>query len=291
MAKKKLLVMSKKLLVIKLGGSVITIKDAPAAKANLKVIKRLAKEIKAVLDQDKYKIILVHGVGSFAHGLVKKYNLHQGIKTDRQIVASDQVKRQISRLNSIIVKHLLGAKIRAVGLIPHTFIVQSKGRLKNIDMEIINAYLNNNQIPVLFGDLVLDDKWGCSVLSGDTIVCHLAKILKAWRVIFLSDVDGIFDSDPKKNPEAKLISEVNNSNIKQVLKGLSPSGRDDVSGEMIGKISEIQKYLKRVPVLITNGLKADNLVQAVKAPTKAQVGTRILLYSFIVYNQKIAQAK
>lgn len=264
----------KELLIIKLGGAVVTDKDSLTPKARLNTISRLAKEVRQIVDQDNYNIILVHGAGSFAHGLVKKYNLQHGMKTDQQRYAFGLVTDAMLRLNSIIIGYLFRAKLQAVSVIPHTFIIQSKGKLNYIEAGMIQRYLKNNQIPVLFGDMVLDDKWGCSVLSGDTIVTYLASKLKADKVIFLTDVDGIYDCDPKKNPKAKLISEVNNSNIKQVLKGLSPSKRADVTGEMYGKILMIKQSAKQVPMVIVNGLKKGNLA---KISDQSPVGTRLYL--------------
>lgn len=263
----------RRLLVIKLGGAVVTYKDSPTPKARISTIKRLAKEIKQISDQG-YQIILVHGAGSFAHGLVKKYNLHKGMATDEQKYAFGLVTDAMLRLNSIILDHLLRVQLKAVSLPPHTFITQSAGKLNDFDVGIIKRYLDHGKIPVLFGDLVLDDRWGCSVLSGDTSVCYLASKLKADKVIFLSDVDGIYDSDPKKNPQAKLIPEVNNSNIKQVLKGLSPTKRDDVTGAMYGKILMIKRSAKQVLMVIVNGLKKGNLA---KTLDQSPIGTRLYL--------------
>lgn len=246
--------MKKKLLVIKLGGSVITYKDSPTSKARISVIKRLAKEIKKVADLG-FQIVLIHGAGSFAHGLMKKNNIHKGMKTEKQILAFGQVTNQMSRLNSIVIRHLLRTGVKAVGIIPHTFITQSNGKLKDFNLEIVKTYLKGGVIPVISGNLVLDDKWGCSPLSGDTITAYIGKKLKAHKVIFLSDVDGIFDSNPKKNPNAKLIPQITNENLKRVLKMLTPSGRDDVTGEMSGKIKIIKQALKNIPTIIANGLR------------------------------------
>lgn len=265
---------SESLIIIKLGGSVVTHKNNLTPKARVEVIKNLAKEIKEVLDLG-YKLILVHGAGSFGHTLTKKYNLHLGMKTDKQILAFGQVTRQMSRLNSIIIQYLLGANIKAVGIVPHTFIAQPRGRLEDVNLEIIKTYLANNQVPVLFGGLLLDDKRGCSVLSGDTIVCYLGKKLKAQRVIFLSDVDGVFDSDPKTNHKAKLIPKITNKNLNQVFKGLSSTNKVDVTGEMAGKIVQIKENLKNLPVYIISGFKQQGLIQLVKTN---QVGTLLRLH-------------
>lgn len=265
--------MKTKLIIIKLGGSVVTKKDSKIPQVRNSVITRIAHEIKQ-LSQEKYQFILVHGAGSFGHPIVKKYNLHLGMKTDEQKLAFSQTQQNMLKLNSIIMKHLLEANISATSFPPHNFVVQSAGKLNYLELGMIKKYLVNNQIPILFGDMVLDDKWGCSVLSGDTIVSYLAKKLKADQVIFLSDVDGISDSDPKKNPQAKLIPQITNKNLKQVLKGLTPTERVDVTGEMQGKILAIKRDLSKIPVYVINGLKDDTLSKAVR---QNDIGTRLLL--------------
>ena len=266
--------MKKKLLVIKLGGAVVTFKDSPKPLARSDTIRRLSKEIKQIL-KSGYKIILVHGAGSFAHSLVKKHNLNFGMKYKRQKYIFGRVIQRMLKLNAILMGHLQKNGVSAVSLPPHTFITQSAGNLDQFEITLIKQYLKKGLTPVLFGDMVLDDKWGCSVLSGDTIVCYLAKKLKAEKVIFLSDVDGIYDCDPKKNPKAKLIPKITSKNINQILKGLSPTGRDDVTGEMAGKILQIQKNLKNQVVFIINGLNPDNLL---KIYHQSPVGTKLHLH-------------
>lgn len=264
--------MSKKLLVIKLGGAVVTYKNSPTPKARIQTIKSLSKEIKQLKDQG-YQIVLVHGAGSFAHGIVKKYDLHHGMKTEQQRRAFKLTQKRMLKLNKIIMDELTLAGLNSVSLSPHTFITQNEGKLHDFDLKLIKKYLAKNITPMLFGDMVLDDKWGCSVLSGDTIVCYLGKKLKAEKVIFLSDVDGIYDKDPKKYVQARLIPEITNKNIVQVLKGLSPTEREDVTGEMQGKVLKIYQELKQVETFVVNGKSPKVLTHLMNSiPT----GTKLL---------------
>lgn len=251
-----------KLVIIKLGGSVVTYKDSPTPKARLDTIKRLAKEITQIYQQNKYQLILVHGAGSFGHPIAKEYKLHRGMKTKQQKLAFSLMDQQMIELNSAVTQALLENNVPAISLPPRSFVQQSAGKFTGFDSQIIRNYLDQNQIPVLFGDGVLDSKWGCSIVSGDTLVSYLAKKLHAHQVIFLSDVDGIYTADPKRDPKAKLIPLITNKNLKEVLAGLTLSGRDDVTGEMMGKILELQRHLE-VEVLITNGLNDGSLLKAV----------------------------
>lgn len=260
-----------KLIIIKLGGSVVTFKDSASPKIRLSTIKKLSKEIFSIQKMG-YKLVIVHGAGSYGHPLAKKYKLTQGFINKNSCEGFYKTILSMKRLNNLIIEKLHQAKIQAVGLSPHGFIFQKNGRLLNFDISVIKNLLDYKLVPVLYGDAVLDTKIGCSILSGDVIIPYLAKKLKADKVIFLSDVDGIFDDDPKKNPQAKLIKKINNKNLKQVLSGIKSTGRDDVTGEMTGKILSISKNLKGIPIIIANGLKPGT---ALKALGQSPIGTKL----------------
>ncbi len=264
----------KPLVIIKLGGSVITYKESRTPKVRLSVIRRLAKEIAQIVRTGKHRIVLVHGGGSFGHPNVKKFNLHRGMKTAKQKLAYAQTLQNMLDLNKFVVKSLISRAVLAVSIVPHSFAEQEQGELKSFSVTIIKNALNQGFVPVLFGDGVLDTKWGCSVLSGDTIVSYLARKLKAEKVIFLSDVGGIFEQDPKFNPRAKLIPEVNNRNFKKVLKILASSGTSkiNVTGEMYGKMVAIKRELRKKSIYIIDGLK-DGVLTRVLAGKK--IGTKI----------------
>lgn len=262
------------LLIIKLGGSVITFKDNPCPKANHIIIRSLAKDIAKIYQQGKYKIILVHGAGSFAHPLVKKYKLNSRLESKTQKIALTLVHKQLQQLNNLILDALIKNKIPTATFSPHSFIIQNKGQLTGFDYTLIKKALEIHFIPILFGDMVFDGSYGYSVISGDVIAAYLAKKLKADQVIFLSDVDGIYDNDPKENSKAKIIPLVTNKNLKEVIAKLTKSGRIDVTAEMKGKIISLQQNLKNIPVVIANGLKAQILQ---KVLTQDSVGTKLLL--------------
>lgn len=266
------MILPMKKLIIKLGGSIVTYKDSPGPKAKLEVIKKLAREI-AELHSD-YQIVLVHGVGSFAHPQVKKYDLHNGFSDKNIPLNFSEVTTLLTNLNSLITHELNKVNLPVISLLPHSFVTQKNRQLESFDTNVIEKLLDKNLIPVLCGDMVLDSEIGCSVLSGDTIMSHLANHIKFDKVIFLTDVDGIFDDNPKTNPKAKLIPEVNNENLKSVLKGIKQHNQSDVTGEMEGKILSIKQNLAGVPVLVANGLVPGNLKRLVNGDP---IGTKLLL--------------
>ncbi|MBI4028931.1 MAG: isopentenyl phosphate kinase family protein [Candidatus Blackburnbacteria bacterium] len=246
--------------IIKLGGSVITHKDQSVARVRKSTLLRLVKEVKnAKKVLPKAGFLIVHGAGSFGHPLAKKYNLAAGMRTHEQTLGFSLTTQAMLKLNSFVVSAFHKQNLPAVSFPPHTFVSQSGREIERFDIQLIEQSLEKGQIPVLFGDMVLDKTQGCSILSGDTIVSYLSKKLKVDKVIYLSNVDGVFEKDPRINPSARLIPSVGNKNLEDVLSLLLTSSNggksNDVTGEMYGKLLSVRKFLPQVKVYVANGLK------------------------------------
>lgn len=260
------------LIVIKLGGSIITYKSNSKPRIRKSNIRRLAKEISQIYKED-HQIVLVHGSG-YGHYLAKKYNLHRKDNSADRRFAVSLIDQKTLELTSFIINELLKIKLPAICFPPHALVNQSAGTLTDFNTKEVTSALGRKFIPVLSGEVVLDDKWDSSVLSGDITTCFLAEKLNADKIIFLTDVDGVFDSNPKKNKEAQLIPLINNGNINLVMENLTSHNSHDVSGEMKGKILSIQKSLNNKTVIITNGLRPMILL---KALGQSPVGTTLHL--------------
>ena len=61
----------------------------------------------------------------------------------------------------------------------------------------------------------------------------LCGIYSPERVIFVSDVDGLYDRDPKSNPDSKLLTEVTSELLEKVT---GDSTVDDVTGGVKAKM-------------------------------------------------------
>ena len=66
----------------------------------------------------------------------------------------------------------------------------------------------------------------------------LAKIFKPDRIVFVSDVDGLYTADPKKDENAKLITEVDGKMLDKLDSELTVA---DVTGGIRGKVEEMLK--------------------------------------------------
>lgn len=97
----------------------------------------------------------------------------------------------------------------------------------------------------------------------DEIVTFLAKKLCARKIIHGTDVDGVFDSDPKNNKNAKLIKKISGKNYKSVLKNIGSSTGIDVTGGMRRKTDELVNLSKHnITSIIINATKPGRLERA-----------------------------
>ena len=129
----------------------------------------------------------------------------------------------------------------------------------------------------MYGDMVFDETLGMSVCSGDAIAMTLAKQYNADKIIFASDIDGIYDKDPHVNSNAKLITDGTLKSITSNKVVLSESHNVDVTGGLKNKIAvlvgdDTPKSLKKV--VVCNGLKKGIIT---KALTNKPTGTVITI--------------
>ncbi|MBS7604713.1 MAG: isopentenyl phosphate kinase [Candidatus Bathyarchaeia archaeon] len=263
--------MKGELIIIKLGGSVITFKDRPFT-PNVLAIKRLAREI---TESKASPLIIVHGGGSFGHTLAAEYGIAGGLKGGEQMLGFSKTHNAMVRLNMLVVEALLDEGLPAVSFSPSSFIITRRGRIQSLYMDALEQALKSGFIPVLYGDAVLDYAQGSAILSGDQIAARLAVEFDARRVIFGVDVDGLYTSDPKVVQNARLITEITVEDLKGITASVGGARASDVTGGMMGKILEIIDLVSRgIEVLIINALRENNIYRALRG--ESVVGTRII---------------
>ncbi|CAN0923580.1 Isopentenyl phosphate kinase [Linum grandiflorum] len=158
---------------------------------------------------DPANFVVVHGAGSFGHFQASKSGVHRG-GLEKPVVKAGFVATRISvtTLNLEIVRALAAAGIPSVGMSPFSCGWSTSERnLTSADLSMVAKAIDSGFVPVLHGDAVLDKKLGCTILSGDVIIRHLAAYLKPEYVVFLTDVFGVYDRPPSE-PDAVLLREI-----------------------------------------------------------------------------------
>lgn len=250
------------LVIVKLGGAVITKKSEEKKEVNREILKRLAREISEAKRSKNFKLILVHGAGPFGHVPAKKYALDKGLKEGKQVEGMAITHQSMEQLNFQVVEYLQEAGLNAIAFQPSAAGILEDEKLVSFSIETLNELLALDLVPVLYGDVLIDKKRGIGILSGDHLVSYLAEKMKAKRVIFCADVDGLFTADPKKNKNAKLIREFRKESLKQIEQ-LGGSQNTDVTGGMKRKITELLDIAEKgIRSEIINGLKPGLLKMA-----------------------------
>ena len=213
--------------VIKLGGSIITDKDEPLS-INIPTLIEVGEEIVAAMRETDLSLAIVHGGGSYGHPSVRECLDRKGTIDESCYVRTTYL---MSELSLVITQALIAAGIPAVTLTTRSVCSVRYGK-PDCELGIAAEMVNRGLVPVLFGDGVLSDN-GYEVISGDDIVWLLAKEMGGAEVVFVTDVDGVFDKDPRKSPDARLLKEVTASDALSFVGG---SGRTDVTGGMRSKL-------------------------------------------------------
>lgn len=258
---------------MKLGGSVITYKGHPGGKLRLGRIKEIAKEIKRAQDKKGFDLILINGTGSYGHPVAKKYNTINGIKNKIQLKGFCEIKYAVNLLTTKLNKVFLTSGLNVFPCQTSSLVIQNRGKIFSFNIEPIKNSLFLGLIPVLSGDVATDISWGGSICSGDAITPYLAGELKTAKVLFASDVDGVFDQDPHQNKNAKLIPATNKQNLPEFISSTGNSFHFDVTGGMRGKLLSIRKYSHtKAKIIIFNGLRKNSIFEAL---LERKIGTII----------------
>jgi isopentenyl phosphate kinase len=249
------------LILVKLGGSVITDKQKEFTERG-ENIKRLAKEIKEGQKVFKGKIIIGHGAGSFAHTPAAKYQTKKGLINKDSLLGMALTEDAARKLNAIVVSNFLEENIPVFPFSPASFLISDMERGIGSYLDPIKEALRVGAIPVVYGDVILDKKQGCTIFSTEKVLSVVTKGLKDLykiRMIYVTDVDGVYDD---KGVTIPVISKTNFNRLKSAI--LSAKGVD-VTGGMLHKVEEGLKMASEfnLEAVIINGTINGELRKAV----------------------------
>jgi isopentenyl phosphate kinase len=234
------------MILIKLGGSIITNKEKPLS-ARRKTIDRILNQIKHI----KEPKILVHGGGSYGHYWSVKYDMHtKPAKYDMRGVSI--VKNSMVDLNKIILDSAVKNRVNAYCLPPTDFMSGNKP-VKN-KILTMNEIAKSGLTPITYGDALWFGQKKSYILSGDVIMSIIAKTLRPRLSVFVLNVDGVYSDLKSKN----LIYDFKKEKPKISKNTI------DVTGGMSRKITEASKISRNgLKVFFVNGNKPKRILDAV----------------------------
>lgn len=261
---------SKELLVVKLGGSVVTDKSKKFT-INHEAVSRLADELVSARDP----FILIHGGGSFGHPLASKFDIGSGYKERGQLMGFSLTHWAMEVLNSEVVDALREAGFPSMAIQPSACTIVEDGRIVSMELEPIRKSIKMGLTPVLYGDSVLDLERGMSILSGDQLAVYLARELDASRIVIGADIDGVYIGETEREEGVEPLPKITPGNWEVIASSIGPASTTDVTGGMSKKVEELLRLGESgIEAQIVNASKPGILKRAIQGDKS--LGTRVV---------------
>ena len=225
-----------KIFVIKYGG-------AAQIDENLKA--NFARDI-VLLHMVGIKIIVVHGGGKKINETLDKIGITSEFKDGLRVTSKECVEVTEMVLSGLVNKEItallnqngapsIGISGKDGDLLRAKFLDEKKygfvGVIDEINTNFINDLLEKGYLPVI-APLATDENGVSYNINADLCASKVASALKADKVIFLSDIDGVLDK------EGKLISKLDEKLINKFKKD------GTISGGMIPKMDACLECVK-----------------------------------------------
>lgn len=226
-----------KRLVVKIGTSSLI---HPNGKVNLQTIDRLAYALTALNNQG-YELVLVTS-GAIGVGMAEL-----GMSKRPAVIAEQQALAAIgqSELMTLYTQRFsdYGAKIGQL-LLTHDVFDYPMNRQHVLDT--IDALLAQQVIPVINeNDSVAVDELDHRTTFGDNdqLSALVAKQIGADLLVVLSDIDGLYDRDPNRHPDATLMPTITQLSAK-VLAAAGGSSTRFGTGGMVTKLKAAKTMMR-----------------------------------------------
>lgn len=249
----------RKLVFLKLGGSLITDKSNPQT-PRWNVLNRLANEISFALQQDReLSLIIGHGSGSFGHVAGEKYDTRHGVRTPEQWLGFAEVWQTARALNQIVVDVLARVDLPVIAFPPSAAATARGAVLENWDVAPIQAALDAGLIPLVNGDVAFDAELGGTIVSTEDVFFYLAKKLNPQRILLSGIESGVYSDYPRRQ---EFLERITADTLPDFAGKITGSDVTDVTGGMAEKVRLMMTLAQEVPgleIVIFSGLEPGNV--------------------------------
>ncbi|MDD4527143.1 MAG: glutamate 5-kinase [Candidatus Margulisbacteria bacterium] len=238
----------KKLVVIKIGSNILTTKDK---KPDLNNLRDLVHQISQIKKCNKNLVIV--SSGAIAYGTEGLGMLPKSIQEKQAAAAIGQVVLMENYQNFFARE---GIKIGQILLTKDALLDEHRAEFAR---NTFNTLLEKGIVPIVNeNDTVAVEEIKFS--DNDNLSSMVAVLLKADLQIFLSDIDGLYDLDPRVHEDAKKIkrlTKVSDEMIAQISASVSAVSR----GGMKSKVQSAKYLLENhIDVIIANGRQPNILL-------------------------------
>ena len=244
-----------KRVILKIGSALLV--DEDSGEINYSWFESLCEDIKLLQENGKEVIIVSSGAIALGANKMKLSSLAR--LEDSQAAAA---------IGQVQLAHLYQDKLAKKGLVVAQVLLtidDSNNRRRYLNAtNTLNTLVKKDVIPVINeNDTVATQeiRYG----DNDRLAARVAQMISADCLILLSDVDGLYTSDPSKDDNAKLINEVTDLNQDYFDMASGPSSSHG-SGGMITKLDAARLAMSAgCKMLITSGLENNPIVSSIES--------------------------
>lgn len=246
--------MNNKRIVVKVGTSTLT---HPSGSFNLRHIESLVKTLSDIKNSG-VEIVLVTS-GAIGLGMAKL-----GIRERPKDTPSKQACAAVGQCELMnMYDRLFGDYNITVAQVLLTKYVISDERKENV-LNALDRIISSGALPIVNeNDVVAIDELELEVGENDSLAAIVSVLVGADLLIIMSDIEGLYDKNPREHKDAKLISRVNDitDKIENYAQG---AGTDLGTGGMATKIRAAKIANSHgIDMLIINGTRAENLYDVI----------------------------
>lgn len=255
------LIQDSRKIVLKIGSNVLSDDDG---NVNKEILQSIVEQVAELIEQGKQVIIVSSGAGVFGVAAINKWSRRGDINYKQALCAIGQVElmnayKEFFGHSDIRVGQMLltredfGDHIRTLNIRNALFTLVDEGVVP-----IINENDSVSVEEIKIGD-------------NDTLGALTANLWNADLLIIMSDIDGVFDKNPKDHKDAELIEEV--YDIDGLLTEIDSTGKSSFgTGGIVTKIQAARRVNEYgIPMLLVNGKRKDVLTNAVNGNEKGTI--------------------
>ena len=248
-------------IVIKLGSN--TISD-DTGKVNRDIMKAITAQVMELIRKGKRVVIVSSGAGSCGVAAINKWSRKSDINYKQALCAIGQVEL-MNAYKELFAEY--GLHVAQLLLTKEDF--QDHHRELNIRNALFTL-VDEGVVPIVNeNDSVSVDE--IKIGDNDTLSALTANLWAADLLILMSDIDGVYDSDPNTHEDAVLIEYV--SNVAQLREHIDTEGKSTFgTGGIVTKLNAAEIVSEfGAAMIITNSRKENILGKLAAGQEKATV--------------------
>ena len=236
-------------IVVKIGSSTLT---HESGMLNIRRVEQLVKVLADIKNSGRELVMVSSGAGAVGFGKLGMKEKPRDMPSKQAVAAVGQCElmytydKMFSEFNHTTAQILLTRDV-----------VDNADRKRNVQ-NTFRRLLEMGAIPIVNeNDTVSTEE--IEFGDNDALSAMVAVMTEADLLIVLSDIDGLYDSNPKTNPDAKLIEYVEEITDEIVL-AAAGAGSNRGTGGMITKLHAAQYAGEHgIDMVILNGANPNNL--------------------------------